>query len=435
VIDRASSTDRAFLAMDTGTVPEQFGALLLLDDDGLDLSQTRALLGERVAAVPRLRQKLVRVPFGCGGPIWADDASFDIDRQVRAVTCRQPGDEQALLDTVLELVMQPLPRNAPLWSATLVTGLAGRRTALTIVLHHVLADGVGGLSILAGLMDPGGEARDLGFPRPQPAVWALASNALLERLRGLRRCAQTWRLLRASLAGSGGLRPPAAAPCSLLERTGPRRRAAVVRTDLKALSVAAHRRGATVNDALLVAVAGALHRVLLQRGEYVDTFALAVPVSGRQRGSQPQPGNLVSPMLVHVPATGAAAGRLDRVAADVRALKAASSGPPPIALLGWLFRPLARLGGYRWYMNHQHRLHTLVSHVRGPGEPVTFGGSRIAEAVPVAVGEGGNMPVYFEAMSYAGTLTITVIVDPENLPESAELVDALHAELAQVKHA
>jgi hypothetical protein len=90
---------------------------------------------------------------------------------------------------------------------------------------------------------------------------------------------------------------------------------------------------------------------------------------------------------------------------------------------------------YRWYMNHQHRLHTLVSHVRGPGEPVTFGGSRIAEAVPVAVGEGGNMPVYFEAMSYAGTLTITVIVDPENLPESAELVDALHAERAQVKHA
>jgi hypothetical protein len=32
-------------------------------------------------------------------------------------------------------------------------------------------------------------------------------------------------------------------------------------------------------------------------------------------------------------------------------------------VLGWLFRPLAALGGYRWYMNHQHRFHTLISHV------------------------------------------------------------------------
>ena len=113
---------------------------------------------------------------------------------------------------------------------------------------------------------------------------------------------------------------------------------------------------------------------------------------------------MVSPMLVAVPATGDAGRRLEQVAAQVRAHKAAATGPPPIAVLGWLFRPLAALGGYHWYMNHQHRFHTLVSHVRGPAEQVTFGGCPITSAIPVGVAEGGNVTVYFEVLSYAGTL-------------------------------
>jgi hypothetical protein len=71
VIERASPTDRAFLAMDTGEVPEQFGVILLLDPvGGFDLADARRLIAERVPAVPRLRQRLARAPFGGGGPIW-----------------------------------------------------------------------------------------------------------------------------------------------------------------------------------------------------------------------------------------------------------------------------------------------------------------------------------------------------------------------------
>jgi len=95
--------------------------------------------------------------------------------------------------------------------------------------------------------------------------------------------------------------------------------------------------------------------------------------------------------------------------AQVRARKAAATGPPPIALLGWLFRPLAAVGGFRWYMDHQHRFHTLVSTVRGPAEPVTFGGCPITSAIPAGVGPGGNIPVYFEVLSYLGTLAVTAV--------------------------
>jgi hypothetical protein len=41
-------------------------------------------------------------------------------------------------------------------------------------------------------------------------------------------------------------------------------------------------------------------------------------------------------------------------------------------------------------MRHQHRIHTLVSHVRGPGEPVSIAGATVESIIPVAVGEAGN---------------------------------------------
>jgi diacylglycerol O-acyltransferase len=157
-----------------------------------------------------------------------------------------------------------------------------------------------------------------------------------------------------------------------------------------------------------------------------------VPVSGR--GSRPGSamGNLVSPMLVEVPTSGAVRERLAQVEAAVRAHKAAATGPPPIAIMGGLFRVVARLGGYRYYMNHQRRFHTLVTHVRGPAEPLTLDGHPVSEAIPVAIGERGNITVSFEALSYAGMLTITVIVDPEHGPDLDDLTRRLQHELNSI---
>jgi hypothetical protein len=87
-IERASPTDRAFLAMDTTAAPEQFGAVLLLaSSTEFDLALARRTIAQRLAAVPRLRQRLVRTPFACGGPMWIDDPGFDIARHVKATAC------------------------------------------------------------------------------------------------------------------------------------------------------------------------------------------------------------------------------------------------------------------------------------------------------------------------------------------------------------
>ncbi len=434
-IERASPADRAFLAMDSARVPEHVGVILLLDQPGgLDLPRVRGLIAERVRAVPRLRQRLVQPPLGCGGPVWVDDPRFDSRHHVRAVACGEPGDEPALLRAAMSVVTTPLRRTAPLWYAVLVTRLADDRVALVLVLHHALADGIGGLAALANLVDSQPDAPAGRFPRPAPAPAALARDAWLSRWRGLRHCSRSWHLLSASMGAGGGLRPPRAAPCSLIQRTGPRRHLTVIRAQATPLRTAAHRYGATANDAILVAVAGALHRVLLARGEYLDSLVVTVPVSGRRPDGGQMLGNMVSPMLVSVPATGDMTRRLELTAARVRAHKADAAGPAPIAVLGWLFRPMAALGGYRWYMNHQHRLHTLVSHVRGPAEPVTFGGSTVSSAIPVAVAEGGNVTAYFQVLSYADTIILTAITDPDHFPDPGALAEALHTELDQIIH-
>jgi hypothetical protein len=204
---------------------------------------------------------------------------------------------------------------------------------------------------------------------------------------------------------------------------------AVLRLDRARLATAAHRSGATTNDAVLVAVAAALYQILLGREEYVDPIVITVPVSGRRPRGGRGMGNLVSPMLVNVPASGELGERLGQVEAAVRTHKAAATGPPPIAVLGGLFRLLARLGGYRFYMNHQHRFHTLVTHVRGPVEPVRLDGHEVSAAIPVAVAEGGNTTVYFEVLSYAGVLTITAVVDTDHGPDPDDVIRRLRKAL------
>lgn len=74
-----------------------------------------------------------------------------------------------------------------------------------------------------------------------------------------------------------------------------------------------------------------------------------------------------------------------------------------------------------------------------PGQPVIERASptdraflAITSAVPAGVGPGGNIPVYFEVLSHAGTLTITATVDPGHFPDPSSLTAALRAELGLI---
>jgi hypothetical protein len=203
----------------------------------------------------------------------------------------------------------------------------------------------------------------------------------------------------------------------------------VARADLGALRTAAHRQGATVNDALLAAVTGALGALVERRGEHVSTFRVTVPVAARKTPSGAVLGNEVVPLVVGLPADDDPHARVARISAIVKAARAELAGPPLVVLLGPVFQAIAGLRLYRMYLNHQRRFHTLVSNVKGPKIPVSIGGVPVRELIGVSVAESGNVAVNFVALSYAGALTVTVIADPDLVPDLPELASLLQAEL------
>lgn len=199
--------------------------------------------------------------------------------------------------------------------------------------------------------------------------------------------------------------------------------------DVERLRAVAHRHGGTVNAALVSAVCGALHRLLVSRGETITDLAVAIPVAGRTGEQARRLGNHASPLLISVPVTGNAGDRIAHVAGAVRQGRELATGPPPIGLLGPVFRLLAALGGYGWYMNRQRRLHTIVSYVCGPEQPARLAGARVDAIIPIGTGQNGDITVAFQAMSYAGTLTVTAVADPVHCRDLDLLAQTLQAEL------
>ena len=452
------------------------GALLVLDTPPeFDVAAAGRVLGARVCAVPRLRQRLYRAPPGCGRPYWADDPRFDARSHIRQVRCPPPGDERALLNLAAAELVKPLPSSRPLWSAIFVTGLADGGTGLLVVVNHVLADGVAGLAVLAALLDaPDHSGTDRGldaadhsgtdrgqgapdltrrgqgalhltgrgqgtigtadnskmrdFPVPPPGLRALAADAWAGRARILAPPLGGLRRLRQGLAELGARPPRRLAPTSLNQPTGAQRRLDVVSADLATVREVAHAHGGTVNDLVLGVVAGALADLLASRGELLREVTVSVPVSARRATGTGQLGNQIGVMPVTVPADGDLGARVRRIGVITRQRKSQARGASA-ALFVPGFRLLARAGVLRWYFDHQRRVHTFVTNLSGPAEPVTFSGApvRAVIAVPATT---GNVTVTIAVLSYAGTVRVTVLSDPARVPDAPVLVAALRRALS-----
>ena len=326
-----------------------------------------------------------------------------------------------------ETVTRPLLPGRPLWSATLVTGLAEGRSALVVVFHHVLADGIGGLAVLARLVDGTPGAPDPDFPRRPPRARDLLGDVLRSGGRALTRLPAGLGRLRAAAVELGTTSNPHAPRCTLNRPIGAGRALAVARTDLGAVHAAAHAQGGTVNDVVITAVTGALRTVLANRGETVNQLVVSMPVSSRRRASATSLGNQVGVIPVTVPTTGEPTQRLAAVARITRQRKTAAPGSSA-ALLGPVFRALAKVGAFGWFIERQHLVNTFVSNLRGPEQRLRFLGAPVLEVIPVPM-ITGNITVAFAALSYSGYLDVTVIADPVRCPDLPDIVRAVQREL------
>ena len=374
-----------------------------------------------------MRQCLVPAPLGHGRPYWVDDADFDIAHHVRVVGCPAPGDEQALLRVAAEAITAPLPRDRPLWAATIVTGVDPDTAAVVFVFHHVLADGIGGLAVLANLVDGVAITTSVDFPRPTPSRWDLLIDALRSRMRAVGHLPTAVHHVGDAIAALRLKGQHPAPKCDLNRPIGSKRAFAVARVRLADVAEVAHANDATVNDVVLLAATHALHQHLRARGEQVDEFVVSIPVSGRRATTRSHLGNEVGIIPVRVPAVGDPVERLRSIAQITREGKAAPRAASA-ALLSPVFRMLAKLHILRWFIQRQRLVNTFVTNLRGPTERLSFLGAPITDVIALTA-IAGNVTIAFAALSYAGTLSVTVIVDPVHCPELPALTAALQREL------
>ncbi|HEU5469332.1 MAG TPA: wax ester/triacylglycerol synthase family O-acyltransferase [Actinophytocola sp.] len=414
-----------------------------------------ATIGARLRAIPRARQKVRRVPWDLGPPVWVDDPGFDLGYHLRRTALPAPGDDAALNRLVGRIMSQRLDRDRPLWESWVIEGLAGGRWAVLTKLHHCLADGVSGAQ-LYGVLFSGSPEPDPEIPYqvpelvPPPSMVSLLADALadfvrfpVEQLRLLVGAARSPRRLMQGLTGTardlaalaGRLWP--AGPSSLSGSIGAQRRYGIARASLPDVVAIGKAHGATVNDVALTAISGAFRALLLHRGEVPDTHTLRtlVPVSVRAKGDHDILDNRVSLVLPFLPvdiadpveALAVVHSRLCEAKADGEAQAGQAvtelAAHEPFGPVSWMIRLVTRLP--------QHSIITVTTNVPGPREPLYVLGRKVVELqpyVPIAL----RLRIGVAVMTYCDQMVFGITADYDSTSELELLTGAIESGIAEL---
>jgi diacylglycerol O-acyltransferase / wax synthase len=434
---RLSLSDRSNLRIERLETPAHVAGLCvveaqpLLDSNGeLDLLTIGRRLDRRLARAPELRRVVRRPPPLCGPALWVDDPRFSIERHVRATPVPPPGDEASLLEAAERLLRAPLDRSRPLWELWFLTGLAGGRLGALFKIHHAVADGLAAVALLASLLDSQPDAADppavAWSAEPQPAALSLlADNIRCRTASAASILGHPVRLARGVAAAvadtATAVHGLTAAPrTSLNALPGTGRRVRALHLDLERARAVAHAHAGRVNDVLLAVVAGGVRELLAGRGELASGLELRVSVPAALRGASAarQLGNEVGVIVVSLPVGEPdAVHRLERIAADTDAAKAAQHPAYVQALMGWLAAaglavPLGR---------RQRMVNLFVTNIPGPRDALYLLGARIERVMPIT-GLAGNVTAVFAALSYRGQLDVVINADAAACPDVDVLV-------------
>ncbi|BCJ49367.1 putative diacyglycerol O-acyltransferase tgs1 [Actinoplanes sp. NBRC 14428] len=427
-------------------------SVAVLDGPAPGQAEFAAAIRGRLPLVPRYRQKVRRVPFNLGRPVWADDPGFDLDFHLRRTALAEPGGDAALERLVGRVMSQRLDRDRPLWEDWLIEGLPEGRWALLSKVHHCMLDGVSGNQLYRLICDAGPHPRrslpDHWQPRTGVGALDLTLDALgqlarmpFDQARIAARAVRTpgalaaWLLRTARGLATLGAGFVPAAPTSLSGPLGRARRYAVARTPLADIAAVSDAFAVSINDVYLAAVAGAFRRLLLDRGEEprADAVRTLVPVSTRgPGGGGPLDNRLASLLLVLPVDVGDPAERLREVHRRVALLRASGEVEAGAALVALAERepfPPVSLAIRTALRLPQPGLTTVTTNVPGPDRQLYVLGRPIREILPyVPIAE--RMRIGVAVFTYAGQAAFGITTDFASVPEATAFADAVTAEVA-----
>ena len=400
------------------------GSPLMGPDGAIALDRVRLFVEARLPRAPMLRRILRPTRLGQGTPAWIDAPRFDVSEHVVLAQADGPlTTEDDFLGWCALRSLIPLDRNRPLWRLDLIPGLPGGRVGLVFLLHHVVADGLRGVALVASLLDPTPDdvAGDVAWrPKPAPTGLELIMDNLRGRwdaVRGFRpsRLLRAARTMRALSHASGGSAPAT----SLTGPIGGRRHLTVQRYLIADLRAAAHARGCTINDLLMAAVTTGLRDLLTTRGECREGLELHASVPVGARGGS-EGGMFIARLPVGV------ADEFERLRIITQAT-ARGKGRPDQGVAGIVALPasLARLGVAWARRSAATHINLYVTNVPGPTSTLYFAGALLLQAVPLAPLVAG-VRLSVTALSYDGRFAVSLLAD-ESMPDMPVLAAGVRA--------
>ncbi len=361
---------------------------------------------------PRFRRRIVDAGRLRGGPAWEDDPTFALAAHVHRLALPPPHDTGALQRLIGERVGAPLDLRFPPWSLDLVDGY-GAGAAIVVRIHHCVADGLALAHVLLDLADdpPAEAVRTQQAPEEAHIDLVHRGPAAVAALRKL------------------VLSPPDA-PSALKGPLGVVKRVAwSAALPLPPIKARGRMWGATVNDVLVAAVAGALRSWLLRQGEVTRDLRAFVPVDLRG-GAKPDHGLGNRFGLVYLSLPVAEPDPLARVRAVQARMGAIKHTPEAsvafgiLAGLGVSPAPVERL-----LLDVFGAKATLVlTNVRGPEAPIRIAGHRV-DGLMFWVPQSGHLGLGVSVLSYAGAVRVGVASDAGLVPDPGAIVAHLEAEL------
>lgn len=451
-MEQLSPMDASFLYFETANAPMHIGAVAIYDQatvDGGVLAFKEILKNyeSRLHLARSFRQRIVRVPLSLDHPYWLEDPDFDLEYHVRHIALPKPGDWRQLCIQVARLHARPLDTGRPLWEFTVIEGLDNVEGlpkgsfAIVSKVHHAAIDGVSGAEMTAAVHDLTPDATPTPpdkawLPEREPTAIELLSRTSVNNVR------QPFKLARVVVESVPALaRLGIGLSAGKLKRVG-----AVPRTrfngkvsphrvfdgrsfklnDIRAIKNAVE--GATVNDAVIAIIGGALRKYLESKHELPkDSLIAMAPISVRSKDQQKSAGNQVSAMSVAVRSD--IADPLDRLVAVFESTtnsKEMTNAIGASTLTDYSqFIPSTVAGlAARLYTNLglANRItpifNTVITNIPGPQVPLYMTGARLVTQFglgPILDGMGIIHPVF----SYCGEITISFTSCREMIPDPA----------------
>jgi diacylglycerol O-acyltransferase / wax synthase len=451
VPEQLNTLDAGFLIAEDSdrNVSLAIGGIAIIDGPAPNYGQFKAVLADRIRAIPRCTQLLRTQPFDIGAPKWVDDPGFDLTRHVHRVALPRPGDDAELYRVVADVLERRLDRGRPLWECWVIEGLKGNRWAILMKIHHCLADGISAARILARLCD---DAEGDAFARPVAAKPTAAAHPRLKRVPDLNRrnnpLDNLWRAATSitdtaarTVSGAAEIAAALLRPAPGSSLVGPvtaMRRYLSVRVPLADVEQICRKFDVTVNDVALTAITEGFRLALLHRGEQprANSLRALVPVSLRSPDTLDKPGNHLSVMLPNLPVEQndpiqqlrAVHSRLTRAKhggqRQAGNVAVSAANYIPFMFSSWAIRFLTRLP--------QRGVVTLATNIPGPCRQLEMMDRKVARLLPIPP-IALRLRTAVAVLNYADDLVFGITADYDAGADVEELAKGIEMAVARLE--